>query len=617
MRKSLITTCLSIFIFISFLSAQKLPKSLLWRISGNGLEKPSWLYGTMHVYDPRLFNLGDSLLQAISSSEGFANELDLNQITPMLVDFVNQEISRALTLKEMLDKKAFDKYGPALSKKFNKPADEITSLDVLKEKNRWIDESYKGKKMQTFLDAYLTDLAYRQGKWIGGIEDFSDQSGLINTLIDESDIKQLVLGTGVAEKAEMENMVTTYQNSDLDGFQKLLNGMDSSSRDVLLTRRNRKMAFRMDSLAHLRSMVFAVGAAHLPGEDGLISLLRKRGYSVNPVFYSKKIEPKNYFVPEIERLWVEVNDPEGHYKTLMPGKPGDIKLYGIVSMSMYYNIFNGTWYMAAYANIPYTQKAVDSVGKVMLKQLFGTGGYKEEKKIDINGIPGKSYVQKDADGYKKVYLLYKDNILYYAVAFSVSDEASAMKSVDKFFDSFQAIPVNHDRHTGHFVYVDSVNAYRISLPAKPKSVDNLAQSGNSNTKTDLRISTDPETGSYYFFGTTEALKGYSFQNDSATFSAVHDNLLGKFQDITKDTSYSLNERRVLELDGSMLNGAMRAKARIIFRGNRYYTLLIMYGPGKWNETAGEVLSSFQLTDYPFNRWRNGNIPGFAFSYLGT
>jgi uncharacterized protein YbaP (TraB family) len=101
MNKSPITTWVGVFICLSSLLAQKLPKTLLWRISGNGLKKPSYLYGTMHVYDPRLFNLGDSLLQAISSSEGFANELDLNQITPMIVEIVKQQIRKSLTLKEM------------------------------------------------------------------------------------------------------------------------------------------------------------------------------------------------------------------------------------------------------------------------------------------------------------------------------------------------------------------------------------------------------------------------------------------------------------------------------------------------------------------------------------
>jgi len=613
MSKSVITACLSVFICLSSLLAQQLPKTLLWRISGNGIRKPSYLYGTMHVYDPRLFDLGDSLLYAISSSEGFANELDMTRITPMLVDFVNQEINKSLTLKEMLSSKAYDTYGPELSKKLNKPADEITSFDILREKNKWIDEGYKGKKMQTFLDAYLSDLAFRQGKWIGGVEDFSDQSGLLTAGIDESDIRQLVLEDGVSGKAEMEKMVTTYQNSDLDGFQKMVTGMDSNSRDMMLTRRNRKMAFRMDSLARQRTMVFAVGAAHLPGNEGLISLLRKKGFSVDPVFSSKKIKPKDYFIPEVNRPWVEVNDPDGRYTVLMPGTPGDIKLYGIMTMAMYFDIFNGTWYLSASASLPYDQKGLDSVEKTMLKQLFGSRSYKEEGRLDINGIPGKSYVQKNAEGYKKAYLLGKDYVFYYAVAFSASDTISALNSVDKFFKSFQPIPANKNLQTSRFEYIDSVSAYQVSLPAKPKPVDGMPKTANAAVKSELKISTDPQTGSYYFIGSTEAVRGYALQNDSSTLRSVHNNLLEKFQDITRDTSYVQNNHRILDLDGSMLNGSMRAKMKVIARGNRYYTLLIMYGPGKWNETADMVLSSFQLREYSFNKWGNKLSPDSLFS----
>ena len=265
----------------------------------------------MHVQDPRLFILGDSLLNAISNSEGFANEIDLNQITPMITEIIQQEISNAVFVKKLVSKEVFDRYGPALSKKLNKPAEEITTTDILKEKNKWIDESMKGKKMQTFLDAYLTGLADRQGKWIGGIEDFSDQTSLINSLVDESDIKQLAYGDKTGESAEMEKMTTIYLNNDLEGFQLLINGMDSNYKDKLLIRRNHKMAFRIDSLAHIRSMVFAVGAAHLPGEEGLIRLLRAKGYTVDPVFSSKKIKPEDYPVHDVVRPWVEVNDTEG------------------------------------------------------------------------------------------------------------------------------------------------------------------------------------------------------------------------------------------------------------------------------------------------------------------
>ncbi len=77
-----------------------------------------------------------------------------------------------------------------LAKKLNKKADEITTSDILNEKNKWIRESFKNGKMQTFLDAYLSDIARRLGKWTGGVEDLKDQQGLI----DESDIEQIVIG---------------------------------------------------------------------------------------------------------------------------------------------------------------------------------------------------------------------------------------------------------------------------------------------------------------------------------------------------------------------------------------------------------------------------------------
>ena len=611
MRKSLVVCC-TLLVFITSLFSQQLPKTLLWRISGNGLAKPSYIYGTMHVQDPRLFILGDSLLDAISNSEGFANEIDLSQITPIITEIMQQEISNTVFVKKLVSKEVYDRYGPALSKKLNKPAEEITTMDILKEKNKWVDESMGGKKMQTFLDAYLTGLADKQGKWIGGIEDFSDQSGLINSLVDESDIKQLTFDDKNGETDEMEKMTKMYLNSDLEGFQLMINGMDSNYKDKLLIRRNHKMAFRMDSLAHTRSIVFAVGAAHLPGEEGLIRLLKSRGFSVDPVFSSKKIKPDDYKVLEVVRPWVEVNDPEGRYKVSMPGTPGDISLYGFLSMKMYYDIFNGTLYMTCSFPVPYSSKGIDSAKDAMLKQVFGGSDYKLEKPLELNGIHGNSYIQKNATGYKRFYLLYGGNTIYFTFGVSTSDKESSLQAIDRFFDSYKPVLIHNVQNNNDYRYTDSIHAYEVLMPSKPTPINNLPATGK-DIKLLLMMSADNQTGAYYFCGSTECTKGYVFRNDSSAIHSVQNNLKKKYTDITLDTIYSENNRRILVMNGSLMNSTMLVRTKIILRGNRYYTLLIMYAPGKWDEKMDKTFASFHPINNPVGNWANETAPDSLFT----
>ncbi len=530
----------------------------------------------------------------------------------MITEMVQEEISNAVLVKKLVSKKVFDKFGPALSKKLNKPADEITTMDILREKNKWIDDDLNGKKMQTFLDAYLTGLADRQGKWIGGIEDFSDQTGLINSMVDESDIKQLAFGDETGESAEMEKMTTIYLNSDLEGFQLLINGMDSNYKDKLLIRRNHKMAFRMDSLAHTRSMVFAVGAAHLPGEEGLIHLLRSRGFSVDPVFSSKKIKPDDYPVHDVVRPWVEVNDPDGRYKVMMPGTPGNIRLYGFLSMKMYYNIFNGTLYMTCSFPVPYASKGIDSSKNAMVKQIFGGSDYKLEKSLEINGIHGSSYIQKNAGGYKKLYFLNSENTIYFVVGFSTSDKESSLQAINQFFSSYKPILVDPFQKNNEYTYTDSVHAYELLLPSKPNQIDNLP-STDKTLKAVLMISADPQTGTYYFCGFDECNKGYAFQNDSSAIHVVKNNLEKKYTNITLDTIYSENNRRILEMNGSMMNNTMLARTKIILRGNRYYTIMVVYAPGKWNEKMDKTMASFRPINYPTSHWTKASAPDSLFT----
>ena len=91
---------------------QNYPKSLLWRISGKGLKHPSYLFGTIHLTDKRLFKLGDSVFNAIEKTEGFAMEVNPDEMGAW---FINKAINEAegARLNELLDEKDFKKYSTA------------------------------------------------------------------------------------------------------------------------------------------------------------------------------------------------------------------------------------------------------------------------------------------------------------------------------------------------------------------------------------------------------------------------------------------------------------------------------------------------------------------------
>ncbi len=91
----------------------------------------------------------------------------------------------------------------------------------------------------------------------------------------------------VDQNQEMtRQLATLYTKQDLDGIQALSDkddpGMDEYM-DLLLYDRNRKWAGELDSLLPDKSLLIAVGAAHLPGKQGVIELLRKEGFTVDPV----------------------------------------------------------------------------------------------------------------------------------------------------------------------------------------------------------------------------------------------------------------------------------------------------------------------------------------------
>ncbi len=447
---------------------QSYPKSLLWRISGKGLKHPSYLFGTIHLTDKRLFKLGDSVFNAIERTEGFAMEINPDEMGAW---YINKAINEAegAPLNELLDENDFKKYSTALAKKFKKPAAEITTRDIVAEKNKWMADYLEKGEMATFLDAYLYNIARRQGKWVGGVEDITDQAGLLDDLVDKTDIDMLLANdTSIIKRSAnnmVERMINMYVNQDLTGIESITANQSAEYNDLLLIKRNVKMARRIDSLTALRTMFVAVGAAHLPGDSGVIHLLRARGFTVEPVYASQKIDAASYTFKEVKLPWTESEDKQGLYKVSMPGNAIDLKLFGFIDVKFLFDIFTLSNYCTMSVVSPRSNVNKDSMLQELAQRMFHTTGKIPAKNVNNGGIEGKEYIHTLMGQKIRMQAFLHDNIAYVAFMNAVKKEMLTSEDAERFFKSF-TITKKQLVAEGDQAFTDSVMGISVITPAK-------------------------------------------------------------------------------------------------------------------------------------------------------
>jgi uncharacterized protein YbaP (TraB family) len=260
--------------------------SLLWEITGNGLTDTSYLFGTIHIRDKRVFHLGDSTYYAINRTTALFGELNLQDKTAMKEHASELLMPAGTTLETLLSKEDYK-----LVKKYCKKHIGVYALLINKIKpifvSAVISEDLLKKEEKKPLDQYLQDYASRQGKTIGGIETFEEQLSVLNliSLQEQADMLLEQVKNIDEEKKLMEYMLQLYLSESLDSLEILVqeDTLSHEFNEAILDARNTVMANRMATQMKNQSTFFAVGAAHLPGEKGLIVLLRKQGYSVRPV----------------------------------------------------------------------------------------------------------------------------------------------------------------------------------------------------------------------------------------------------------------------------------------------------------------------------------------------
>lgn len=283
----------TLFGFYSSFGQKQVPKyqGLLWEISGNGLKKPSYLYGTMHISNKMAFHLSDSFFVALKNCEIVALEINPETFMYDLVKTPDYTRSGKWDGDNFPNfyQSAFSPIGPdnkVLGAIFSQ---EHNFANYLLYRSMGRRENFEEN---TYLDLFIFQAGKKLNKKICGLENvgFTRDLSVQASMKDEEEEERTempYLGRDINEKFQ-----DAYRTGDLDLLDSL-NKLVSSKNflELMLYYRNELMVTKMDSLLRNSSMFTGVGAAHLPGEKGMIELLRKKGYSVRPV---KNVQKKNF-----------------------------------------------------------------------------------------------------------------------------------------------------------------------------------------------------------------------------------------------------------------------------------------------------------------------------------
>ncbi|MBX2877537.1 MAG: TraB/GumN family protein [Saprospiraceae bacterium] len=272
-------------------------KSLLWEISGSDLSAPSFLYGTIHMIDKADFFLTESTKTALSNTEKITFEInmeDMNNFAALMPVMMKMFMADGKTLKDLyteeeyeLVKGHFEKLGLPLAFLGRiKPMflSMMASEDAMSMQNSTQTGEIVSYEME------LMKMAQEQEKAVDGLETAEFQMSLFDSI--PYDVQaQMLMATiesddTTSESSQLEEMVEMYKNQDIQAMQRMVKGDEggiSEYEELLLLRRNRNWIPVMQDMMASNPTFFAVGAGHLGGEEGVIALLRKAGYTVRPI----------------------------------------------------------------------------------------------------------------------------------------------------------------------------------------------------------------------------------------------------------------------------------------------------------------------------------------------
>jgi len=281
------------FGFCSFAQKTSAPEAntLLWKISGKNLTRPSYIFGTMHMICANDIELSDSLKSAIKNSDKVYLELDMDDMMQMMSAMMHMTMKGDTTLSDLLSAEDYKKV-----KNYFEDHSSLIPFSMMEKYKPLLLESMVMEQSDAcdnmiVIEQLVMQEAKNYDKEIKGLETFDYQLGIFDKIPYKLQAQQLLKMVD-DEKAgknddadEIKILTEAYRKQELSKMDDLTKDDPSIAgfTDILLYDRNANWAKKLQELMPDKALVVAVGAGHLPGKKGVLNLLREAGYKVEPV----------------------------------------------------------------------------------------------------------------------------------------------------------------------------------------------------------------------------------------------------------------------------------------------------------------------------------------------
>jgi len=288
MNKRIFISAFIVFFFMVSVQAQ-----LLWKVSGNGLAKPSYLFGTHHLIDKEQIKGFDKILSLAGQADVVVGEMDMTDMAAIQTKIMQVGVMQGTSMKQLLKPEDYTLVDTELKQLMGAGLDQLGTFKPMMIQTLYVGliylKSQNLTKQPEAVDILFQNTAKEHKIPVYGLETIEQQMAILFDSIPLNRQAEILV-TDIKDKQKELDQLKRLNEAYLTGNLVKISDIDKEDDDMtraekrpLNENRNNNWMKQLPEMFKKQSCFVAVGCMHLIGETGLINQLKKAGYTLEGI----------------------------------------------------------------------------------------------------------------------------------------------------------------------------------------------------------------------------------------------------------------------------------------------------------------------------------------------